>query len=483
MLHRSTHTCSCAISTLLALTLVALAPSPARAQDATRILEALQTGFVQIAESVKPTVVNIAVTQRPEHQKPERQRAERPRAPRGGPGDESASEQPEKPRTHHSLGSGVIIDPQGYILTNNHVVEDASTIEVRLGDNRKFPARVVGRDPKTDLAVIKIDAPGALPTAKLGDSAKLRPAQWVMAIGNPFGLDQTVTLGVVSAVGRTGMGIAQYEDFIQTDASINPGNSGGPLINLAGEVIGINTAITASGHGIGFAIPVAMAKEIAEQLIAKGKVVRGWLGIGIQELTEEMAQQFGVPADAGVLVGNVLPDGPGAKAGLQIGDVIQGVGGVKVTSSSQLQQEIANRPVGGKIPVTVLREARTETLTIVLGEQPVDLAQTIRPGTPTEFTLARQFGFAIQDLTDDLRSQLHLDKMAGGIVIAKVEDSSIAGEAGLQAGDLITQANRKPIQSTLDFRQALTQRKPDASLLLHVQRDGSGRFVILKPKP
>jgi S1-C subfamily serine protease len=303
-----------------------------------------------------------------------------------------------------------------------------------------------------------------------------------MAIGNPFGLDQTVTLGVVSAVGRTGMGIAQYEDFIQTDASINPGNSGGPLINLAGEVIGINTAITASGHGIGFAIPVAMAKEIAEQLIAKGKVVRGWLGIGIQELTEEMAQQFGVPADAGVLVGNVLPDGPGAKAGLQIGDVIQGVGGVKVTSSYQLQQEIANRPVGGKIPVTVLREARTETLTIVLGEQPVDLAQAIRPGTPTEFTLARQFGFAIQDLTDDLRSQLHLDKMAGGIVIAKVEDSSIAGEAGLQAGDLISQANRKPIQSTLDFRQALTQRKPDASLLLHVQRDGSGRFVILKPK-
>ncbi len=464
--------------------------TPGSAQNARSLLQSIQNEFVQVAETVKPSVVNISTTQRPKAREgregQQQQRPQMPGFPRGGPWDEfferffGGEQQPQRER--HSLGSGVIVDKRGFILTNNHVVEQADEIEVRLGDKRKFKATVVGRDPKTDLAVIKVDAQGDLPTAKLGDSAKLRPAEWVMAIGNPFGLDQTVTVGVVSAVGRTGMGITMYEDFIQTDASINPGNSGGPLVNLNGEVVGINTAISATGHGIGFAIPVNMAKEIADRLIAQGKVVRGWLGIGIQDVTEELAAQFGVPADSGVLVGNVMKDSPAEKAGLKTGDIIQEFKGVKVTNVRQLQREVAQSPVNQPAPVKIIRDKQPMTLTIVLGEQPADLSAAAPSSTPQNEAAAERYGFSVQDLTPEIRSQLNLGNEAG-VVVSSVEDGGPAAKAGLQPGDLITEANRKPVKAAADFVQMVRQLRRGANLLLLVRREGNTQFVVVAPKP
>src|SRR6186997_3138878 len=301
---------------------------PAPSLDSKAILQALEDAFVNVADRVTPAVVNVST-------KAKRMPESAPPGP--GPGESPESEQrfreffgPEfferffrrrPPRDEgRASGSGVIVDARGFILTNNHVVENAGEIEVRLSDDRKFPATIVGRDPKTDLAVLKVDAgSAALPVAELGDSDKLRIGQWAIAIGNPFGLDRTVTAGIISATGRTRVGVATYEAFIQTDASINPGNSGGPLLNLDGRVVGINTAIVSTGQGIGFAIPINMARDITTQLINRGKVVRGWLGVAIQDLSPELAAGFGVREDAGVLVADVMKDGPAAAGGLKPG--------------------------------------------------------------------------------------------------------------------------------------------------------------------
>jgi S1-C subfamily serine protease len=308
----------------------------------------------------------------------------------------------------------------------------------------------------------------------------MRIAEWVMAIGNPFGLDQTVTVGVISAVGRADVGITTYEDFIQTDASINPGNSGGPLVNMSGEVIGINTAIVASGHGIGFAIPVSMAREVMDRLIAQGKVVRGWLGIGIQELTEELAPQFGVKAAEGVLVGNVMKDSPAEKGGLKTGDVIQEFNGLTITNVRELQREVAQSAVNASAKVKVMREKQPLALTIVLGEQPSEIAAA-PSGGPAE-SGADRFGFSVQDLTRELREQLKLTD-AIGIVVSGVEDGGAASKMGVRAGDLITEVNREPVRSVADFSRILGQMPRGGSLLLLVQRDGGSRFVVLTPEP
>jgi Do/DeqQ family serine protease len=358
------------------------------------------------------------------------------------------------------------------------VIEKADEIEVRLSDKRKFKATVVGKDPKTDLAVIKVDAPGDLPVAKLGDVNKVRIAEWVMAIGNPFGLDQTVTVGVVSAVGRTDVGITTYEDFIQTDASINPGNSGGPLVNMAGEVIGINTAIVASGQGIGFAIPINMAREIKDRLIAQGRVVRGWLGIGIQDLTEELGTQFGVKPDEGVLVGNVMKDSPAEKGGLKTGDVILEFNRVRITGVRQLQREVAQSPINAPAAVKVLRDKQTLTLTVTVGEQPSEpAAASIAP--PAES--ADRFGFSVQELTPELREQLKVPS-SGGVVVSGVEEGGPAARAGIRPGDIVTEVNRGRVASVQEFTRALSQTGRGANLLLLVQRDGNSRFVVLAPK-
>lgn len=458
------------------------AASPAWAQDGRTALQSLQDAFVQVAQAAKPAVVNIATTQRPRPS--ERRRGQVPPSFQGPFreffGDEFFErffgEQPQRER--RSLGSGVIVDKRGYILTNNHVIERADDIEVRLSDKRRFKATVVGKDPKTDLAVIKVDATNDLPVATLGDSGKIRIAEWVMAIGNPFGLDQTVTVGVVSAVGRSDVGITTYEDFIQTDASINPGNSGGPLVNLSGEVIGINTAIVATGQGIGFAIPINMAREITDRLIAQGKVVRGWLGIGIQELTEELATQFDVKPDDGVLVGNVMKDSPAEKGGLKTGDIIQELNETKITNVRQLQREVAQSAVNAPVKVRVLRDKQPLQLTIVLGEQPSEAAAA-PAGSPVE--TAERFGFSVQELTAELRDQLKI-QAEGGVVVSGVEDDGPAARAGIRAGDVIVEANRERVRGVADFTRLLAQMRRGSNLLLFVQREGSSRFVVVAPK-
>lgn len=457
--------------------------APAMAQDSRGALQTLQDAFVQVAQAVKPAVVNIATTQRPAAQ--EGRRGQQIPPSFRGPFREFFGEEfferffgQQPQREQHSLGSGVLVDKRGYILTNNHVIEQADVIEVRLSDKRKFQATVVGKDPKTDLAVIKIDAGEGLPAARLGDSNKIRIGEWAMAIGNPFGLDQTVTVGVISAVGRADVGITTYEDFIQTDASINPGNSGGPLVNLNGEVVGINTAIVASGRGIGFAIPISMARDIMTRLIAEGKVVRGWLGIGIQEITDELASQFGVKTGDGVLVGNVMKDGPAEKAGLKTGDVILEFNGTKISSVHQLQREVAQASVGSAAEMRLLREKRLVTLSVVLGEQPADLA-VARPGPPSS-EAADRFGLKVQDLTPDLREQFKLGG-AGGVVVAGVDEGGPAGRAGIRPGDIITEANRQAVKNVQEFTRILGQVPRGSGLLLLVQREGNSRFVVVTP--
>jgi serine protease Do len=458
------------------------------AQDAAAVLRSLQDAFVQVAQSVKPSVVNIATTQKP--RVPERRAPQGPGMPRNPFRDFFGEDFFERffgeqmQRERHSLGSGVIVDKRGYILTNNHVIEQADQIEVRLSDRRKFQATVIGKDSKTDLAVIKIDAPGELPAAKMGASGKIRVGEWAIAIGNPFGLDQTVTVGVVSATGRADVGISTYEDFIQTDASINPGNSGGPLVNLDGEVIGINTAIVAAAQGIGFAIPIDMAKEIGQRLISQGKVVRGWLGVGIQELTDELASQFGVKPDDGVLVGNVMKDSPAERAGLRTGDIITEFDGVKVGNVRQLQREVAQRAASSRVQVKVLREKQPTALTVVLGEQPADAAAASGAQTPGEAPPSQAtepYGFTVQELTRDMRDQLKLPPGAAGVLVVGVEEGSPASRTGMRPGDLITQANREAITSVADLIRVIGKAR-NGNLLLLVQRNGNSRFVVLGPK-
>ena len=485
MKHGTRHATPAAWTPLVGLLLCCLLvpAAPVAAQDARSALQSLQDAFVQVAQAAKPSVVNIATTQKP--RATEGRRGQVPPQFRGPFreffGEEFLErffgEQPQRER--HSLGSGVIVDKRGFILTNNHVIEQADEIEVQLSDKRKFKAKVVGKDPKTDLAVIKVDATGDLPVAKLGDSGKVRIAEWVMAIGNPFGLEQTVTVGVVSAIGRSEVGITTYEDFIQTDASINPGNSGGPLVNMTGEVIGINTAIVASGKGIGFAIPISMAREITDRLIAQGRVVRGWLGIGIQELTDELAAQFGVKPDDGVLVGNVMKDSPAEKAGLKTGDVILQFNAAKIANVRQLQREVAQSPINAPATLKVLREKQSLTLTVVLGEQPSEPAAVATGSAPAE--TADRFGFSVQDLTPELREQLKVP--AGtGVVVSGVEEGGPAARAGMRPGDIVAEANRERVGSVQDFTRLVGQMRRGSNLLLLVQREGNSRFVVLTPK-
>jgi serine protease Do len=455
--------------------------APALGQEGRGALQSLQDAFVQVAQSVKPAVVNIATTQRPRPQEG-RPAPQVPPQLRDFFGEDFFERffggAPQRER--RSLGSGVIVDKRGYILTNNHVIEQADAIEVRLSDKRKFTATVIGKDPKTDLAVIKIDAPEGLPVAKLGDSTKIRIGEWAVAIGSPFGLDQTVTVGVISAVGRSDVGITTYEDFIQTDASINPGNSGGPLLNLNGEVVGINTAIVATGQGIGFAIPIGMAKEIKDRLIAQGKVVRGWLGVGIQELSEELATQFGVKPEDGVLVGNVMKDGPAERAGLKPGDIIQEFNGTKISGVHQLQREVARGAVGSPARLKVLREKQVTTLTVVLGEQPAEVAAASEP-EPAPPEAADRFGLTVQDMTPELRNQFHITNVEG-VMVSGVAEGGPAARAGVRPGDVITEVNREPVKSTRDFSRILGRMRRGQNLLLLVRRDGNSRFVVLPPK-
>jgi len=374
------------------------------------------------------------------------------------------------------LGSGVIVNPNGVILTNNHVVGDADKIKVTLYDGREFKAEVKGKDPKTDLAVIKIKG-RSLPYAKLGDSDKIKVGEIVLAIGNPFGLKSTVTQGIVSAKGRSDVGIATYENFIQTDAAINPGNSGGPLVNLKGEVIGINTAIfTRSGGymGVGFAIPINMAKSVMKQLLEKGRVVRGWLGIIIQPLTQELAESFGIKGKKGVLVGDVIKGSPAEEAGLKRGDVIVEFAGKKVDTPSSLQEKVASTPPGTLAKITILRERKYKTLEVKIGEMPEEKEEVKEKGAE------EKLGMRVEELTPELASRFGYQGEEG-VIILEVFPGSIAEMAGLARGDLIKEINGKKVKSLKDYLK-ITKRalKGKSPIRLLVKRGEYTFFTAIK---
>jgi serine protease Do len=425
--------------------------------------------FAQVAESVAPAVVNInTVTRGAVGRTPIEEFF----------GDEFFrrffGEAPESQRVQRSLGSGVIVDPSGIVLTNAHVVERATEIEVTTAEGKKHKAKVVGTDRKTDLAVLRLQGSGApYPAATLGDSDKLKVGDWVLAIGSPFGLQQTVTAGIISAKGRS-IGQGPFDDFIQTDAAINPGNSGGPLVNMSGEVIGINSAIlsrSGGNVGIGFSIPSNMAKRIYTELVAKGKVTRGWLGVSIQPLTPELAKGFGLKEPSGVLISDVVQDSPASKAGLLAGDIIVEFDGKKVDSPQDLQKVVATAPPGKGVPVKVWREKAQKTLEITIGETPDDNV-ALKSSNKGRSLL----GLDVRPITPDIARQLNL-KGLEGVVVFGVEEESPAAEAGLQRGDVIREVNRQRVRSLQDFERATKGLKEGDRITILLQRGQQSLYV------
>jgi serine protease Do len=382
-------------------------------------------------------------------------------------------ENPQREYKVPSLGSGFVISEDGYIVTNNHVVENVDTIQVAFVDGSEEEAEVVGRDPKTDLALIKIDADRKLHALPLGDSDKVRPGEWVVAIGNPFGLEHTVTAGIISAKHRI-IGQGSYDDFLQTDAAINPGNSGGPLLNLKGEVIGINTAINPRANTIGFAVPVNMAKSIVPQLRSRGRVVRGWLGVVIQGITPELAEQFELESERGALVSRVLPDGPADDAGLEHGDVIVEFDGKPVADWKDLPRIVADTPVGEKVSLRVVRKGKEKTLRVEIGElEEPELAEAPNKAESEPAAL----GIRVQDLTDELAQQLGVDE-ENGVVVTQVEPGGPAAEAGLRRGDVIVEVDRTEVAGVGDLRKKLDE--ADDDVLMLIRRGDATIFVPVK---
>ena len=392
---------------------------------------------------------------------------------------------PRQPQAQkeESLGSGVIVSPDGYILTNNHVIKGASDIKVFSSDKREFKGKVIGTDPKTDIAVVKIDASG-LPTLALGDSSKLRVGDYALAIGDPFGLGETVTMGIVSATGRGNLDIEDYEDFIQTDASINPGNSGGALIDARGELIGINTAIlsgSGGNQGIGFAIPINMAHYVMDQIIQHGKVVRGWMGVAIQEVTPELAHAFNVPPEHGALVGDVSPDSPAARAGLQRGDIITTIQGQPITGPNELRLQIAQMAPGTEVRLGVLHDGKEQDMTVKLAEGPETEKTQTPPGEEQGPSGTPKLGVAVQDLTPDILRQLGLPSNTKGAVVTQVQPGSPASDAGMQPGDVIQEVNRQPVSGTSQLETAVRKLGKQPIVFL-VNRKGVTSFVVVQPQ-
>jgi serine protease Do len=379
---------------------------------------------------------------------------------------------PQREFKQRSLGSGFIIDKDGYIVTNNHVIEDADQIKVKLKNGQEFDAEIVGRDANTDIALIKLKSAQELPFVKLGDSTKLKVGDWVMAIGNPFGLEHTVTAGIVSAKGRV-IGSGPYDDFIQTDASINPGNSGGPLLNLQGEVVGINTAIVATGQGIGFAIPMNLARGIIEQLIAQGEVTRGWLGVAIQDLTRELAEYYGIPDEKGVLVTEVFPGDPAETAGIRPRDVVIEVNGKKVSSSRELSRTIADIGVGDRAKILVLRNGKTKTFRVKIAKR--EDSKIIARRRPQEE--GDELGIRVTNVTSEIASRFNL-AAAEGVVVIGVESGSKGSEAGITVGDMIKEINHRAIKTVEDYQSVLKQIETGETVNFFIQRLNAGFLVV-----
>jgi len=428
--------------------------APTRSAHGLQMLEEIQTVITELAESAKPSVVNLF--------------------PLSGPGRARELPQERIPNSPGS-GSGVIVDADGHIVTNNHVIGDATEIEVRLSDKSTLIGQVIGKDPDTDLAVIKVTPEHPLAYAKFGDSSSVRVGQWVLAVGNPFGLDRTVTLGVVSGIGRENINLSRYENFIQTDASINPGNSGGPLFNLHGEVIGINTAIINFAQGIGFAIPSNMAKQVIQQLLAKGRVVRGWLGVGIQPLTPELARKFGVREGEGVLVNEVFEKDPAASAGIKPGDIITKIDGNPVDTPNRLSRLVAGLLPGATAKVEVVRDQTRLTLEVGLTERRDTAVVASLPQARTEVKL----GLDVQDLTAALADKFKL-RESKGVLITKVDPGSLAQSEGLREGDLIKEVNRAEVGTVGEFSMAISKIRHGETVLLRVLRENRAFYVVLK---
>jgi serine protease Do len=452
----------------------------------------LREGFADVVQPLLPAVVNISTSkvvktssrQSPFSDDPFFRQFFGNQDQGQGQGDDEG-QQPTQQR-EHSLGSGVIVTSDGYILTNNHVVEDASDIEVQLKDRRQFKATVVGKDPRTDVAVLKIPA-SDLSSVTLGDSTKMRVGDIVLAIGDPFGVGETVTMGIVSATGRQ-VGISTrdgYEDFIQTDASINPGNSGGALVNTRGELVGINTAILSNGsggnQGIGFAIPVSMARNIMEQLIKTGKVTRGYLGVSIQAVTPELAKAFNLPTNEGALIGDVTPNSPGAKAGIQKGDVIIGLNGQPLFDYNDLRLRISQMTPGSTVKLDVFRGGQKREVSVTLAEFPEQAAQAAASPEPESGESAALQGVQVGALTAEIAQQLKLPAGIRGVVITQVANDSPASEAGLQKGDVIQEVNHAAVTSVDQFRSAV-RGSGNTPVLLLVNRGGTTLYTVLSPQ-
>ncbi|BCA55434.1 putative periplasmic serine endoprotease DegP-like [Nitrospira sp. KM1] len=447
-------------------------------------------GFTEVAKAVTPAVVNITtvaadkVSEDRSGRGDMRDRMEEffggpngPFGPKGFRGPQG----PGEPRGHRGggQGSGVIISSDGYILTNNHVIDGAKDVSVTLPDKREFTGKIVGTDPKTDLAVVKIEG-DRLPSVAWGDASKLQVGEYVLAVGNPFGLNSTVTLGIVSALGRGRMGITQYEDFIQTDAAINPGNSGGALVNTKGELVGINTAIfsqTGGYQGVGFAVPTSMSRPIYESLVKNGKVVRGFLGIGIQDLNQDLAKSFGMKQTKGALVSDVREDSPAERGGLKQGDIIVSYQGSSVEDAVALQRMVTRTAVGAHVPVKVMRDGHEKDFTITIGEQPDTTKVAKVDSGEKDFAFA---GVAVQDLDRETAKELGMNAKSAGVVVTNVDPDSGAEKAGLMAGDVIREINRQPVKSVKDFEKASSSVKKGENVLILITRRGSALFLSAK---
>lgn len=437
--------------------------------------------FVSLAEKLMPATVNISTSTAPKRKMQQYHNFQGDERLREFFGDDFFErffdQMPQGDTPSKSLGSGFIIDKEGYIITNNHVIEGADEIRVKLSDKEEFEATIVGKDKKTDIALIKIAPPPGLPVVTLGDSDTLKVGEWVMAIGNPFGLDQTVTVGIVSAKWRK-LGMGPYEDFIQTDAAINQGNSGGPLFNTRGEVVGVNTAIfsTSGGNiGIGFATPINLAKSVVKQLKEKGRVVRGWLGVIVQTVTPDLAKSFGLDQKEGALVADIDAAGPAATAGIRKGDIIVAFNGTPIKEMDQLPLLVAQTPVGSKGELTIIRDGKKISKAVEIGELKDEegIAQADEGGSD-------DIGMELSDITDALARRYNIEE-AEGVLVTFVEPASPAAQAGVRPGDVITQVNRKDILNLEDYNKCLSdarKQKKDKILLL-IARGETSQFVVI----
>ena len=434
------------------------------------------TSFADLADQVKDTVVNISTTQVIK---------DGPMQPFMNPNSPFKDffgedffkhffgNTPQGKMKTHALGSGFVIDVDGLILTNNHVVEKADEIKIKTVGEKEYDATVVGRDPRTDLALIKIKKGPKFPKAAvLGDSDAIRVGDWVIAVGNPFGLGNTVTSGIISAKGRI-IGAGPYDDFLQTDAAINPGNSGGPLFNMNGEVVGVNTAIVAQGQGIGFAIPVSEVKQVLAQL-KSGKVIRGWLGVMIQDITPDLAESFGIKETKGVIVGDVVQDGPAEKAGIKRGDVITAFNGKEIDNAHALSRTVGSTAPDSAATVQIIREGKSKEMKVTIGTLPDETDES----TPANKETA--WGLTVQNVTPEIAQRFGWGRDEAGVVITSVEPGSPAAEGGLRPGDLIQEVNRHKIQNMRDYNQAVKEPKKDETLLLLVKRGKNTMYVALK---